>query len=78
MLSDNDLFLVCCKTKIDPFFSKLRYIQNKVSTGGNQPIKVPYPAPSSPVDLVKLATESLLGFKDEVQVRELLGEQQYL
>ena len=27
MLHDRDLFEVCCKTKLDPFFKKLRFLQ---------------------------------------------------
>ena len=62
MLSDNDLFLVCCKTKTDPFFKKLRYIQNKIPPHSNEnPIKINFPIKDN-LKLIKLATESLMGF----------------
>ena len=42
MLSENDLFAVCCKTKADPFFKKLHYFRNKIPANNNNPIKVQY------------------------------------
>ena len=43
MLSDNDLYLVCCKARSDPFFKKLRYIQNKIASSDGNQIKVSLP-----------------------------------
>lgn len=40
MVSDNDLYLISCKNKLDPFFKKLRYITNKLPTNNNSPIIV--------------------------------------
>ena len=65
MLSDNDLFLICCKNKVDPFFKKLRYIQNKINVCDDDPIHSVFPSRDGEIDLIKLATESLLGFKAE-------------
>jgi hypothetical protein len=42
MLSDNDLLLATFKSKIDPFFKKLRYIQNKLPSNNGKPIFIKY------------------------------------
>ena len=80
MLSDNDLYLTCCKNKIDPFFKKLRYLQNKIATNGNQPITVPYPpaCPNEDYDLIKLATESLLNLNEESDITNRIDPSIYL
>ena len=80
MLSDNDLYLSCCKNKIDPFFKKLRYLQNKIATNGNHPIPVTYPPsfPSEDHDLLKLATESLLNLKEECDIEKVVDPSVYL
>lgn len=38
MLSDNDIYLVSCKTKQDLFFKKLQYIRNKIPANNNIPL----------------------------------------
>ena len=38
MLSDNDIYLVSCKTKQDLFFKKLQYIRNKIPPNNNIPL----------------------------------------
>ena len=59
MMSDNDLFLNCCKIKADPFFNKLRYFQNKMPQPEGNPYKIPFPVKEN-LKILKLATESMM------------------
>lgn len=65
MLSDNDLYLVSCKTKIDPFFKHLRYIRNKIPANNSIPIISHFYNKEQEETNIKLATTSLMGFHNE-------------
>ena len=64
-MSETDFIITCKLMKSDPFFKRLEYIQNKLPFVGQQ-IIVEYDSVHLREDeLIKLATESLLGFLPE-------------
>ncbi len=42
MMTDTDIQITCKKFRNDPFFKKLKYIQNKI-TANDEQIKINYP-----------------------------------
>lgn len=77
MLSDVDLLEICHKSRSDPIWPRIEYICNKVNVENHQPIVRSYSSQTVyPEHIVKLATESLVGYTHDQQVREDLNDEE--
>lgn len=70
MLSDTDLQQLCHKSRADSIWQRVEYIYNKVPVESHQPVVRAYSSQMCYSDQVmKLATESLVGYTHDADIR---------